>query len=320
FAAAEDVLVAAHAEAVAAVRDQMDSPAALIGYHGQTLVHRPAERFTLQIGAAEILAGKTGLPVVHDFRSADVAAGGQGAPLAPFYHHALARGISAADSDIGSIVFLNIGGVANVTWVDPTIAAPEAPGALLAFDTGPGNAQLNDWVQTRTGAPFDTDGALAAAGTVDRAALAVMTERAFLRQPPPKSLDRADFDPPEEFSSLSVEDGAATLAALTVATIAAAGRWFPRRAARWYVMGGGRLNATMMEGLRKALDVPVKPIEQAPHAALSNRAPLDGDMVEAQCFAYLAARAVAGLSLSAPGTTGVDTPCTGGCLAMPPLA
>ncbi|MCI4660677.1 MAG: anhydro-N-acetylmuramic acid kinase [Neomegalonema sp.] len=309
FAQAEAVLHSAHLRCIETVLARSEHRPALIGFHGQTVMHRPQERFTLQIGDAARLAQATGLPVVHDFRTRDVASGGQGAPLVPFFHHALARGLVAAGTiEAAPIAFLNIGGVANVTWVDPRMERPEAPGALLAFDTGPGNAQLNDWMMSRCGLPFDAEGAVAARGEVDRAALGYMLEAGYLAARPPKSLDRTDFDPPEGFASLSTEDGAATLSALTVGCIVRAQRWFPEPVQGWTLCGGGRKNAHMMAELAQALDAPLISPETLE---------LDGDMIEAQCFAHLALRSAAGLALSAPGTTGVAEPVSGGLCARP---
>lgn len=281
-----------HVQAVEA----LGRPADLIGFHGQTILHQPDRRRTWQIGDAARLARRLGVPVAHDFRSADVAAGGQGAPFAPVYHGALATGLPKP------LAVLNIGGVANVTWIG-------ADGALLAFDTGPGNGPLDDWVFRHTGQAFDRDGALARAGRADGEVLARLMSHAYFGLPGPKSLDRLDFAQAladSGLSGLSAADGAATLVRFTVASIAAAA--LPEPPTRWLVCGGGRLNPAIMDGLRQVLAVPVEPVETTGWG---------GDALEAQCFGFLAARVAAGLPLSFPSTTGVPAPMPGGKIAMP---
>jgi anhydro-N-acetylmuramic acid kinase len=281
-----------HVRAVVALGCAAD----LIGFHGQTILHQPHRRRTWQIGDAGTLARRLGVPVVHDFRSADVAAGGQGAPLVPVYHGALAAGLPRP------LAILNIGGVANVTWIG-------GDGALLAFDTGPGNGPLDDWVSRHTGQAFDQDGTLARSGRVDMDVLARLVAHSYFGLPGPKSLDRLDFGKAlaeSGLSSLSAADGAATLARFTVAAIVAAK--FPEPPRRWLVCGGGRLNPILMDGLRQSLAAPVEPVEAVGW---------NGDALEAQCFGFLAARVVAGLPLSYPSTTGVPTPMQGGMIAKP---
>jgi anhydro-N-acetylmuramic acid kinase len=276
--------------------EALGRPADLIGFHGQTILHQPQCRRTWQIGDAGSLARRLGVPVAHDFRSADVAAGGQGAPLAPVYHGALAAGLPKP------LAILNIGGVANVTWIG-------ADGGLLAFDTGPGNGPLDDWVFRHTGQAFDRDGGLARSGHVDSDVLARLMSHAYFGLPGPKSLDRLDFGQAlaeSGLSGLSAADGAATLARFTVASIAAA--VFPEPPRRWLVCGGGRLNPAVMDGLRHVLTVPVEPVEAAGW---------NGDALEAQCFGFLAARVVSGLPLSYSTTTGVPTAMRGGRIAAP---
>ena len=292
-----------HAEAVEALGLEAD----LIGFHGQTILHRPpvAGRnitpFTWQVGDAVSLARRTGMTVAYDFRSADVAAGGEGASLVPAYHQALAAGLERP------LAVLNIGGVANVTWIggafDPAEPAPAA-GSILAFDTGPGNALLDDWVWKRTGAHWDADGRLALAGKPNDAAAAAILGNDYFGREPPKSLDRDHFDA-SPVSSLSPEDGAATLVAVTARSAALASRFFPQPAKRWLVCGGGRRNPAIMRALSAAIDAPVDPVEAVGW---------DGDALEAQAFAYLALRSLDGLPLSFPRTTGVPKPLTGGTL------
>ena len=215
-----------HVRAVAA----LGRPADLIGFHGQTILHQPDRRRTWQVGDAGELARRTGIPVAHDFRSADVAAGGQGAPLAPVYHAALARDVAKP------LAVLNIGGVANVTWIG-------ADGELVAFDTGPGNGPLDDWIARRAGAAFDRDGAIARSGQVDPAVLSRLLADPYFSRPPPKSLDRLDFAASlaaSRLEDLSPADGAATLVAFTAAAVAAAP--LPAPPLRWLVTGGGRHN------------------------------------------------------------------------------
>jgi len=289
---AERRLTEAH---VLAVR-RLDMPADLIGFHGQTILHQPDRRRTWQIGDAALLAEQTGLPVAYDFRSADVASGGQGAPLVPVYHAALAHDLPKP------VALLNIGGVANVTWIG-------ADGAMLAFDTGPGNGPLDDWAERHTGQRFDRDGALASAGQVAQAVLDRLLSHAYFAQTPPKSLDRLDFAAALAASGvadLSPADGAATLAAFTVQAVAAAA--FPAAPVRWLICGGGRHNPVLMHGLRGALGVPVEAVDGLGW---------DGDALEAQCFGFLAARVAAGLPLSFPGTTGAPHPLHGGRIVQP---
>jgi anhydro-N-acetylmuramic acid kinase len=283
-----------HVRAVAGLARAAD----VIGFHGQTILHQPDRRRTWQVGDAAELAWRTGTPVVHDFRSADVAAGGQGAPLAPAYHAALAREVAKP------LAVLNIGGVANVTWIG-------ADGELVAFDTGPGNGPLDDWIARRAGAAFDRDGAIARSGRADDAVLSRLLADPYFSRPPPKSLDRLDFAASLAASGLdrlSPADGAATLVAFTAAAVAAAP--LPARPAQWLVTGGGRHNPAIMAALHARLGVPVDTVETMGW---------DGDAIEAQCFGFLAARTRAGLPISFPGTTGVPHPMTGGAMTPPVL-
>jgi anhydro-N-acetylmuramic acid kinase len=269
-----------------------------LGFHGQTVLHAPRERRTWQIGEGALLATLTGIAVVNDFRKADVAAGGQGAPFVPAFHRALAIGLEKP------LAVLNIGGVANVTWIG-------GGDQILAFDTGPGNAMIDDWMLKHIGTPVDLDGALARAGRVDEAAVARFLAHRFFALPAPKSLDRDDFRQfvlSNVLGGLNAADGAATLTAITAAAIAAARAHFPKPALRWLITGGGRLNPTLMAELRRRLQAPVDPVEAVGW---------NGDALEAQAFAYLAVRSVRGLPLSFPTTTGVPQPMTGGKLHRP---
>ena len=290
---AERLLTQAHADAVQALLKKAGLAAdqvALIGFHGQTILHRPAQHWTWQIGDGALLARLTGIDVVNDFRSADVKAGGQGAPLVPLYHAALARKSKLTPP----LVLVNIGGVANVTYISGDL--------VLAFDTGPGNAPIDDWMHTHSGKPVDEDGAFAATGKVNDAALDKMLANPFFDRLPPKSLDRMDFGT-DAVKALSPADGAATLTAFTAASIAKARQHFPEPATTWIVCGGGRHNKTLMAMLKARVNAPVIAAEEAGW---------NGDAMEAEAFAYLAMRAKKGLPLSLPTTTGVKQPMTGG--------
>lgn len=293
--------VAEAAEAVEAAHLDLLSgfEADLVGFHGQTLAHEPKGQGTHQAGDGARLAAALGRPVVWDFRSSDVMLGGEGAPLAPFFHFACAKWIGAG----APLAFLNLGGVGNVTWVDPTRAKPEDAGALLAFDTGPANAPLNDLMQARLGRPLDEGGALAAAGRPDEAVVAAFLDNPYFYRMPPKSLDRDSFAGLlDAVAALGDEDAAATLAACAVAAVVRGFEHFPAPPTRLLVSGGGRHNAALMAGLARALPCPVEPVEAVG---------LDGDMLEAQAFAYLAVRVARGLPTSCPSTTGVAA-CVGG--------
>jgi anhydro-N-acetylmuramic acid kinase len=265
--------------------------------------------------------------VIDDFRGADMAAGGHGAPLAPLYHAARLR---AADVPY-PVCILNLGGVANVTWVagagagdgagegiadgaGESIADGAEPGdadGLVAFDTGPASAMIDDWVREKTGKPFDEGGALAASGRVDQAALALLLADPYFAAPPPKSLDRRDFDPASRVmmaAGLTTGDGAATLCAFTAGAVARAAQFLPEPPRAWYATGGGRHNATLMAAIGEALGGEIRPVEDLGW---------NGDMLEAEAFAYLAVRSLKGFALSLPATTGVATPTTGGRLNRP---
>jgi anhydro-N-acetylmuramic acid kinase len=290
--AVEAELTRLHAAAIAAFRARHPGPAIdLVGFHGHTILHRPAERRTWQIGDGALLARLVGIDVVGDFRSADLAAGGEGAPLAPLYHAALAAPLEKP------LAVLNIGGVANVTWIGER-------GEVIAFDTGPGNALIDDWVRRHLGMAADFDGALARAGRVSQAHVARFLGHSFFARRPPKSLDRDDFRSAAP-DGLTPADGAATLVEMTAAAVAAALRHFPAPPREWLVCGGGRHNPALMEALARRLAVPVRPVEAVGW---------DGDALEAQAFAYLAVRSVIGLPLSGPSTTGAPRPTRGGRL------
>jgi anhydro-N-acetylmuramic acid kinase len=266
----------------------------VVGFHGQTITHRPEARFTWQIGDGAGLAKALGLRVVNDLRGADVASGGQGAPLVPVYHAALAHELPKP------LAVVNVGGVANVTWIG-------ADHALLAFDTGPGNGPIDDWCARRAGLRFDKDGALAAAGRVDRTRLERFSEHRYFARKPPKSLDRGDFND-SWADGLSVADGAATLTRGTARAIALGARHFPASVTQWIVTGGGARNPTLLAAIAE---------ETRARVVTADSLGWNGDALEAQAFGFLAVRSLRGLPISFPGTTGAPRPLTGGRLHEP---
>ena len=302
LAQVEELVTDMHAEAVEAflaANGMAASAVGVVGFHGQTVLHRPDRGLTVQIGNGPALAARLGIPVVYDFRAADVAAGGQGAPVVPVFHRALVRQLKRAHP----VGVLNLGGVANVTFIDGNVE-------LIAFDTGPGNALIDDFVRMRTGQPRDDDGRTAAAGKVDEDAVARVLKHPFFAKAPPKSLDRNAFRhwAMEEgrLAEKSTEDALATLTAVTAASVAHATKVLPRAPAGWLVAGGGTRNPTLMRMLAQRL-APVS-IETAGAVGWS------ADALEAQAFAYLAVRTLKGLPLTFPTTTGVPRPLTGGVL------
>lgn len=297
---AAEVVETAHAELLSQI-----AGAELIGFHGQTLAHDPGGRGTHQAGSGAVLAEVLGLPVVWDFRSNDVALGGQGAPLAPFFHFACARWIEAQ----APVAFLNLGGVGNITWVDPRKTMAEAQGACLAFDTGPANAPINDLMRARCGVEQDMGGALAAKGRWQRQIIDGFLAHGFFRRVPPKSLDRNDFhDLLQAVSELPDEDAAATLTRAAAAAVACSAEHFPEPVSHLLVTGGGRHNATLMAHLAELMPCEVLPVEAVG---------LNGDMLEAQAFAWLAVRVMRGLPTSGPSTTGVAANVGGGQISYP---
>jgi len=277
----------------------------VIGFHGQTILHRPARSSgvqgrTWQIGDGAQLAAQTKIDVVFDFRSADVAAGGEGAPLAPIYHWALVNASDYTRGLGGPVAVLNLGGVANITYV----SIGGQPTDLIAFDCGPGNGLIDEWMQIKTGLHMDEDGALARSGKVHTDILRTMLLNPFLRRTPPKSLDRYDFKL-EAVLKLPLSDGAATLTAFTAACVRTSEKFLPAPPALWVVCGGGRRNPAIMEALAKALDAPVVAAEEAGWR---------GDDIEAECFAYLAVRSLKRLPISFPKTTHAPHAMTGGVL------
>jgi anhydro-N-acetylmuramic acid kinase len=298
LAQAEALVTRAHGDAVETFLAGNDLAAVdVVGFHGQTVLHRPARGLTVQIGDGPALARRLGRTVVHDFRAADVAAGGQGAPLVPVFHRALAASLTRQKP----VAVLNIGGVANVTFIDDE-------GDPVACDTGPGNALIDDFMRARLGRAFDEDGAAAAQGEVDQAFVARVLAHPFFDQKPPKSLDRNAFAFVESgLSEFSVPDGAATLAALTAQAVARVVPRLPRAPKSWIVAGGGARNRTIMRMLADHL-APAR-VETADAVGWSS------DALEAQAFGYLAVRSLKGLPITFPTTTGVPRPRTGGVVA-----
>lgn len=294
IAEAERHLTLAHALAVRSLLKQAGlrpEDVEVIGFHGQTVLHQPERRRTVQIGMGEVLAQLTGIDVVNDFRSADVAAGGHGAPLVPLYHQALVKSLGIREP----IAIINIGGVSNITYVG-------TGNELLAFDTGPGNALIDDWAGLHTGEHVDKDGAMASIGEVDVDALQRLMDNPYFDVKPPKSLDRFSFSP-EPVAKLNPPDGAATLTAFTVEAIARGIAHIPGVPSRFVVCGGGRKNPELMRMLSRRLQGGVLAAEDLGW---------QGDDVEAEAFAYLAVRSLRGLPISLPETTGVPAPMPGG--------
>ncbi|HEY0301553.1 MAG TPA: anhydro-N-acetylmuramic acid kinase, partial [Rhizomicrobium sp.] len=301
LAEAEAFVTRVHAETVEAFieAEHIDkADIAVVGFHGQTVLHKPAVRLTVQIGDGAALARRLGLAVAYDFRAADVAQGGQGAPLVPVFHQALARDLARPHP----IAVLNIGGVANVTWVDG--------GDPVACDTGPGNALIDDFMRARTGSPLDRDGDEAARGAVDEAFVARVLAHEFVDRACPKSLDRNAF----AFANIGLPDftvanGAATLSALTAASVARVVPRLPQPPRSWIVAGGGARNPTLMRMLADRL-APAT-VETADAVGWSSQS------IEAQAFAYLAVRTQGSLPITFPCTTGVTSPMSGGVITKP---
>jgi anhydro-N-acetylmuramic acid kinase len=296
----EQEITLAHVDAVKALLKKANlkpRDVSVIGFHGQTITHRPQEGITLQIGNGSLLAEKTGIDVVCDFRRRDMASGGQGAPLVPLFHAALVKHMELP------VVVLNLGGIANITWIGRSENTGEDIMALdiMAFDTGPGNVLINEWALIHTGESMDRDGKMAFAGKPSQEIVKSYLSDPFFSQHPPKSMDRNYFSlAPVE--ALSPEDAAATLTDFAAAAVEAAQGYFPAPARHWYVAGGGRHNPALMQAIAKRL-TDVKPVETLGWF---------GDALEAQAFAYLAVRSVKRLPLTLPTTTGTNRPVTGG--------
>jgi len=299
LARAEQLITEIHADAIEDFLIEQKLPrdeVRVVGFHGQTVLHRPEDGLTVQLGDGQLLADLTGMDVVYDFRADDMAEGGEGAPLAPVYHRALAE---IAELPRPAVI-MNIGGVANVTFIGED-------GALLAFDTGPGNALLDDWMMLRTGQARDENGQLAAQGQTDGRRLEAMLGHPYFMRKPPKSLDRNAFAL-SVMDGLSPEDVAATLTAFTAASIICGAAHFPATPKIFVLSGGGTRNASLVGTLRKLLPGRIE---------LADDLGWDAGAMEAQAFAFMAVRALRGLPNSFPGTTGVAQPMTGGILAQP---
>jgi anhydro-N-acetylmuramic acid kinase len=304
LAEAEELVTDMHADAVEAflAANGMTADAVgVVGFHGQTVLHRPDRKLTIQIGDGRALAARLGIPVAYDFRAADMAAGGQGAPVVPVFHRAMVRLLKRAHP----VGVLNLGGVANLTFIN-------GEAELVAFDTGPGNALIDDFVRQRTGQPRDDEGRAAASGSVDEGAVVRVLTHPFFARRAPKSLDRNAFKQwvaeEGQLAAKSTADGAATITAITAASVALAIKVLPRAPASWIAAGGGTRNPTLMRMLAERL-APAK-IDSAGAVGWS------ADALEAQAFAYLAVRSLEGMPLTFPTTTGVPRPMPGGVLAL----
>jgi anhydro-N-acetylmuramic acid kinase len=277
----------------------------VIGFHGQSVLHRAATDGapgrTRQLGDGQQMAELLGIPVAWDFRSADVAAGGQGAPLAPVYHKALLeRALSENKVKANTAAVLNLGGVANISWFDEN-------NQIVAFDTGPANAPINDWVARHTSMSMDDKGRYAAAGQLPEARLTELLEHPYLSAAYPKSLDRFDFSA-SMAEGLNLEDGACLLTAFSASAVGKALDMLPSRPSLLVLCGGGRHNPSLVSAIEKLAHVNVVDADDIGWR---------GDAIEAECFAFLAERVVRGLPLSFPSTTGVRSPCVGGRVSFP---
>lgn len=285
---AADIITRKHIEAV----ETFGHAADIIGFHGQTILHDPSKKRTWQIGDPQIVAQETGIDVVGDMRQADVAAGGQGAPLLPLCHRAFASDVEKP------IAILNLGGVGNITYLGKERTD------ILAFDTGPANALMDDLLMEKTGMSFDLDGSIAARGTPHLDILEKWMTHPYFKRTPPKSLDRDEWDVKEAYN-LSLEDGMATLAEFTIKSVLQSLSLLPDKPRMLYVAGGGRHNNFIMKRLTQEASCDVQPVESLGW---------NGDALEAQGFAYLAVRSLLGLTLTLPSTTGIPEPETGGVL------
>ncbi len=309
----ERELTLRHAEAVRALVAENGLKAAdidVIGFHGQTVLHRPNDALTVQLGDGGLLAEETGIDVVYDMRANDMAHGGQGAPLIPAYHAALAAGLSQANGK--AIVFVNIGGISNLTFIGSD-GIGSGGNRIVAFDSGPGNTLIDQWVEAHAGIPYDQGGMIASEGQVDADLAARYLGHAFFTDPVRRSLDRNDFRPPEGRDA-SLEDGARTLAHITAAAILRSARHLPERPKLYVVCGGGRLNRVIMGDLAALAEA------EGAEVVAAEAVDLNGDSMEAEAWAYLAVRSLRGLPLTFPGTTGVKMPVTGGLLRKPAAA
>lgn len=276
----------------------------VIGFHGQTVLHRPDEGLTVQIGDGRLLARETGIDVVHDMRANDMAHGGQGAPLIPAYHAAVARGLSGRREIAAPVAFVNIGGISNLTFIG-------AGDALVAYDSGPGNTLIDQWVEAHAGIPYDQGGMIASEGSVLPELADRYLSHPFFAAEKRRSLDRNDFAPPTG-NEASLDDGARTLAYVTAAAIMRSARHLPVAPKTFVICGGGRLNPVIMRDLSTLAEA------EGSRVLAAEALGLNGDSMEAEAWAYLAVRSLNGLPLTYPGTTGVSRPVSGGRLAPRP--
>lgn len=296
----ERVLTGHHIETVKQLLNQVSPQSkwakpTVIGFHGHTILHCPDRGFTQQIGDAKQLAESFQTLVISDFRSPDVSAGGQGAPLAPVFHAAMFC------NRLKPLAVVNVGGISNITWIGNSIDE------LIAFDTGPGNGLLDRWIEEKTGDRYDKNGQISAQGIARASIVESWLEHPFFERPWPKSLDRSEFDL-KPIEKLDTAEGAATLVDFAVKCIVLGVRECPTIPTALYVTGGGRRNQFLMSQLIIACPCPVFPVEDYHW---------DGDFVEAQAFAYMAVRSLRGLPITFPGTTGIKSPMTGGMLTNP---
>jgi anhydro-N-acetylmuramic acid kinase len=301
----EQAITERHVEAAKSLLERAPvawrSPA-VIGFHGQTVLHRPQAGITVQLGDGSLLARATGIPVVYDMRANDMREGGQGAPLVPAYHAALARSLPQPYASMSPVAFVNIGGISNITYV--------GEGDPIAFDTGPGNALIDQWVAREGGVPFDADGTIASEGSVMRTVVERYLDNPFFAKSGPKSLDRGDFTLAET-DGLELADGARTLAAVSAEAILKSVEHLPDRPRLWIVSGGGRKNPHIFRDLKEGATRTLAEVIPAEDAGLR------GDFIEAEAWAHLAVRSLKGLPLSFPTTTGSRRAMSGGVLARP---
>ncbi len=291
-----------HADAVRDFLGSGDEKPELLGFHGQTVLHRPHQALTVQLGDGALLARQTGIATVFDMRAEDMRHGGQGAPLVPAYHAALAASLPPSLCRF-PVCFVNIGGISNITFV------PER-GDPVAFDTGPGNALIDQWVQKEGGIPYDAGGAVAAEGGISRAVVERYMANPFFARKGPKSLDRLDFTL-DAAMGLELADGARTLAAISAEAVFASVAHLPMPPRLWIVCGGGRKNPHIVGDMR------VLAARAGAEVLLAEDAGLDGDAMEAEAWAYLAVRSRRGLPLTFPTTTGCRVAVSGGVFAPP---
>jgi len=275
----------------------------VIGFHGQTVLHRPADALTVQLGDGALLARETGIAVVNDMRANDMRHGGQGAPLVPVYHAAVARSLPEELAHLLPVVFVNIGGISNITFVP-------RDGDPVAFDTGPGNALIDQWVMREGGMSFDEGGAIASNGLVDRAVVSRYLDNTYFLKRGAKSLDRLDFTL-DAANGLSLADGARTLAAVSAEAILKACDLLPSLPKLWVLCGGGRKNPHIVG------DMTTGAAKFGAKVIVAEEAGLDGDATEAEAWAFLAVRSLKGLPLTFPTTTGCDHAVSGGALNDP---